>query len=91
MDRWGLILQDVDLVIRYRSGKKNAGVDALFRLPIDQDDNGESSLSEKQDDNNDIFVAATVIVDNAKSGEREIVRKIMKMKVTVAAISRNKG
>ena len=57
---------------------------------MNQDDNGNSSLSEKQDDNNDIFVAATVIEDNAKS-RREIVKKIMKMKVAVAAVSKNKG
>ena len=44
--RWGLILQDVDLVIGYRSGKKNAGVDALSCLPVNQDDNGDFSLSE---------------------------------------------
>ena len=40
--RWGLILQDVDLVIWYNSGKKNAGADSLSRLPVDQDDNGDS-------------------------------------------------
>ena len=66
-----LHITNVDLVIRYCSGKKNAGADALSRLPVDQDDNGDSSLSKKQDDDNDIFVAATVIEDNAKSGERD--------------------
>ena len=40
---------------------------------MDWDDNGDSSLSEKQDDDNDIFVAVTVIEDNAKSGERDFV------------------
>ena len=69
--RWELILQDVDLVIRYCSGKKNAGVDALSHLPVDQDDNRDCSLSEKQGDDNDIFVATTVIEDNAKGGERD--------------------
>ena len=64
-------IKDVDLVIRCCSGKKNAGADALSYLPMDQDDNGDSSLSEKQGDNNDIFVAATVIADNAKRGERD--------------------
>ena len=36
--RWGLTLQDVDLVIRYRLGRKNAGADALSHLPVHQDD-----------------------------------------------------
>ena len=34
----------MDLVIWYRSGKKNAGADALSRLPVDWHDNGNSSL-----------------------------------------------
>ena len=38
---------------------------------MDWDDNGDFSLSEKQDDDNDILVAATVIEDSAKSGERD--------------------
>ena len=33
--RWGLILQDMDLEIKYRSGKKNSNADALSRYPID--------------------------------------------------------
>ena len=41
------------------------------KLPVDQDVNGDFSLSEKQDDDNDIFVAEKVMEDNAKSGERD--------------------
>lgn len=33
--RWGLILQDMDLEIKYRPGKKNSNADALSRYPID--------------------------------------------------------
>ena len=51
--------------------KEEYRCDALSPLPVDQDDNGDSSLSEKQDDNNDIFVSATVIEDNTKSKERD--------------------
>ena len=68
--RWELILQGVDLVIQYRSGKKNAGAEAQSHLPVDWDGNGDSFLSEKQDDDNNLFVATTLIEDNAKSGER---------------------
>ena len=32
--RWGLILQDMELEIKYRSGKKNSNVDALSRYPV---------------------------------------------------------
>ena len=36
--RWGLILQDVDLEIKYRPGKKNSNVDTLSRyVPAVQD------------------------------------------------------
>ena len=35
--RWGLILQDVDLIILYCSGNKNTGADVLSHLPVDQD------------------------------------------------------
>ena len=34
---WGLILQDVDLVIQYCSGNKNIGADSLSHLPMNQD------------------------------------------------------
>ena len=64
----------MDLVIRYRPGRKNAGVDALSCLPVHQDDNGDSSLSVQQvtEDlhDNEMSVTAAVIEDNAKSGER---------------------
>ena len=43
----------MDLVIWYRSGKKNAGADAVSHSPMDWDDNGHSSLLEKQDNDND--------------------------------------
>ena len=33
--RWRLVLQDMDLEIKYRPGKKNSNADALFRYPID--------------------------------------------------------
>ena len=61
----------MELVIRYRSGKKNVGADAQSCSPVDCDDNGDSSLAEKRDGDNDIFVATTVIQHNAKSGERD--------------------
>ena len=32
--RWGLILQDMELEIKYRSGKKNSNADALSRYPV---------------------------------------------------------
>ena len=32
--RWGLILQDMKLEIKYRSGKKNSNADALSRYPV---------------------------------------------------------
>ena len=38
---------------------------------MDQTDNDDSSLSKIQDCKSDIFVAATVIEDNAKNGERD--------------------
>ena len=31
--KWGLVLQELDLCIRYRPGKKNANADALSRVP----------------------------------------------------------
>ena len=36
--RWGLTLQEVDLVIHYRSRKHNSDADALSRFPVDQND-----------------------------------------------------
>ena len=33
--RWGMVLQDVDIDIEYRAGRKNEKVDALSRYPLD--------------------------------------------------------
>ena len=42
--RWGLTLQELDLVITYCPGKKNPKADALSRYPVCQDQPDESSL-----------------------------------------------
>ena len=73
--RWGLTLQDVDIVIRYRPGKNNTGADALSHLPVDQDDDVDPpSLPTEQIIKNlgdgELLVAATVVEEDAKSGER---------------------
>ena len=34
--RWALTIQDMDLVIKYRSGKSNTNADALSRNPVTQ-------------------------------------------------------
>ena len=76
--RWGLTLQDVDLVIRYRPGKSNVGADTLSRFSVDQDGSDTDfpyhsskmvRVTEKQSYDDEILVAATVMEDNAKSGE----------------------
>ena len=70
--RRGLILQDVDLVIRYRPGRKNAGADALSRLPVNKEDGVNFTPVEKIEDlvSSKLLVAATTVEDNAKSRER---------------------
>ena len=76
--RWGLTLQDVDLVIQYRPGKSNVGADALSHFPVDQDGSSTDfpyhsskmeQVTEKESYDDEILVAATVMEDNAKSGE----------------------
>ena len=42
--RWGLILQELDLAITYRPGKKNPKADALSRYPVHQDAADDLSL-----------------------------------------------
>ena len=36
---WGLVLQELDLVIEYRPGKQNSAVDALSRIPLHTETN----------------------------------------------------
>ena len=76
--RWGLTLQDVDLIIRYCPGKSNIGADALSRFPVDQDGSDTDfpyhsskmvQVSEKESYDDEILVAAIVMEDNAKSRE----------------------
>ena len=40
--RWGLALQELELEIVYRPGKKNANADALSRCPLEVDEEEES-------------------------------------------------
>ena len=37
--RWGLALQELDLVIEYRPGKQNSAADALSRVPLHTETN----------------------------------------------------
>ena len=41
--RWGLAIQELDLQIHYRPGKRNANADALSRSPVVQELNASSS------------------------------------------------
>ena len=62
----------MDLVIRYRPGRKNAGADALSRLPVNEEDKVKFAPVEKIENSvsSKTLVAATTVEDNAKSGER---------------------
>ena len=66
--RWGLILQDVDLVIRYRLGRKNADADSLSRSPVNKEDRVDLAPKENLISNR-ILIATTTVVNGAKSGE----------------------
>ena len=62
----------MNLVIKYRPGRKNAGVDALSRLPVNKEDRVIFAPVENIKDlvSSKMLVAVTTVEDNAKSGER---------------------
>ena len=63
--RWGLILQELDLYIHYRPGKKNANADALSRTPIATD------LANNQVDTSEYLLATIAGEVNEKDREGE--------------------
>ena len=56
--RWGMALQELDLVVVHRSGKTNANVDALSRFP----------LATSADDNPTCGVVATITAGETEEG-----------------------
>ena len=65
--RWGLALQELDLTIHYRPGKKNTNADALSRMPL--------GIQERED--NPVLLGAITVdkEEGAKSGEDDSLRK----------------
>ena len=60
--RWGLALQEMDLTISYRPGKKNVLADALSRAPME---GGDASLTPEEG----LVAAIGAPQDHSKSGE----------------------
>ena len=65
--RWGLALQELDLTIHYRPGKKNANADALSRMPL--------GVQERED--NPVLLGVITLDEDeeTKSGEDDHLRK----------------
>jgi len=59
--RWGLALQELDLTIHYRPGKKNTNADALSRMPL--------GIQERED--NPVLLGA-ITVDKEEGAKRMI-------------------
>ncbi len=60
--RWGMALQELDLTILYRPGKRNSNADALSRFPLASEERGISRPF-------GIVAATSVPLPSAKSGE----------------------
>ena len=97
--RWGLALQEVNLTIHYRPGRKNANADALSRSPSQElgegpqesggsvlvasvspttpSQSGETSLSQRQQEDPDLGVIITYLKDGELPEDTKVARELI--------------